>query len=123
MPPKVTNIKTKRVYEEAEPDDGVRVLVDRVWPRGQTKEDVAADLWLEEVAPSTELRTWFGHDPEKWEAFKQRYFAELDEKGEAVGTLLEMAKRGRLTLLYAARDTEHNQAVALHAYLMAQSDT
>jgi uncharacterized protein YeaO (DUF488 family) len=117
----VVDIKTKRVYAEADPNDGSRVLVDRVWPRGLKKERVAADLWLKEVAPSTSLRKWFGHDPAKWEEFKDRYFSELHDQPEAVAKLLEQAEKGHLTLLYSARDTEHNQAVALREYLLARS--
>jgi uncharacterized protein YeaO (DUF488 family) len=117
----VKEIETKRVYEEPAPDDGFRVLVDRVWPRGLKKEQVAADLWLKEVAPSNDLRKWFGHDPSRWEGFKDRYFSELDELEEPVGKLLEQARKGRVTLLYSARDTEHNQAVALKEFLLARS--
>jgi uncharacterized protein YeaO (DUF488 family) len=119
----MADIKTKRVYEEDDPDDGYRVLVDRVWPRGLKKERVAADLWLKEVAPSSDLRKWFGHDPAKWEEFKDRYFAELDGRQDPVTKLLEQAKQGRVTLLYSARDTEHNQAVALREYLLARAGT
>ncbi len=115
------DVQAKRVYEPADPDDGFRVLVDRVWPRGLKKEQVQADLWLKEVAPSTALRKWFGHDPDKWEAFQQRYFTELDERQEAVATLVERASQGRLTLLFSARDIEHNQAVALKRYLLKRA--
>ncbi len=116
------DLQTKRVYEPADPDDGFRVLVDRVWPRGLKKEQVRADLWLKEVAPSTALRKWFGHQPGKWEPFQQRYFTELDEHQEAVATLVERASQGRLTLLYSARDVEHNQAVALKRYLLKRAE-
>lgn len=112
------NIQVKRVYEPAAPEDGQRVLVDRVWPRGLTKERVAADAWLKDVAPSTGLRQWFGHERTKWDAFRQRYAVELDAHPEALTPLLTAARKGRLTLLYAARDTECNQAVALRAYLL-----
>jgi uncharacterized protein YeaO (DUF488 family) len=115
----VVDIQTKRVYEEADADDGFRVLVDRVWPRGLKKEQVAADLWLKDIAPSTDLRKWFGHDPAKWDEFRERYFSELDDEQEAVAQLLDKAAEGRLTLLYSARDAEHNQAVALREYLLA----
>jgi uncharacterized protein YeaO (DUF488 family) len=114
------DIRTKRVYEAAHPEDGFRVLVDRVWPRGMTKERVQADLWLKDVAPSTVLRKWFGHDRSKWEAFKSRYFLELDAKSEVVGRLLDEAVKGRLTLLFSAHDTECNQAVALSEYLISR---
>ena len=115
------DIRTKRVYETAEPGDGFRVLVDRVWPRGMTKEQVRANLWSKDVAPSTDLRKWFGHDRSKWGTFKSRYFSELDAKPEAIAKLLEQAKKGRLTLLYSAKDTEYNQAVALREYLTLRS--
>lgn len=115
------DIRIKRVYEPAAPHDGFRVLVDRVWPRGMTKEQVQADLWYKDMAPSTGLRKWFGHDPAKWEAFKRRYFLELDAQPEAVARLLDQAAKGRLMLLFAARDAEHNQAVALREYLLSQS--
>ena len=114
------DIRLKRVYEAAAKDDGARVLVDRVWPRGMTKAAAAADLWLKEIAPSTELRKWFNHDRAKWEDFKQRYHTELTANSEAVATLLELTKKGRLTLLFSAQDVECNQAVALREYLLAR---
>lgn len=116
-----TDIRTKRVYEPATSHDGFRVLVDRVWPRGLTKEQVQADLWMKDVAPSTALRQWFGHDRSKWEAFKRRYFSELDAQPQAVARLLEEAAKGRLTLLFSARDAEYNQAVALREYLLSRA--
>ncbi len=115
------DIRTKRVYEPADPQDGFRVLVDRVWPRGMKKEAVQADLWLKEAAPSTALRKWFNHDQTKCETFKRRYFGELDAKPEIVASLLEKAAKGRLTLLFSARDIESNQAVALREYLLSRS--
>ncbi|MCF6157720.1 MAG: DUF488 domain-containing protein [wastewater metagenome] len=115
------DIHAKRVYEPANPHDGFRVLVDRVWPRGMTKERVQADLWLKDVAPSTALRKWFGHDKSKWEVFKSRYFLELDAKPQIMKKLLDEAAKGRLTLLFSARDVEYNQAVALREYLLLQS--
>jgi uncharacterized protein YeaO (DUF488 family) len=114
------DIQTKRVYEPTNPHDGLRILVDRVWPRGMTKEQVQADLWLKDVAPSTALRKWFGHDRLKWETFKSRYFLELDSKTEAVESLIDEAAKGRLTLLFSARDVSRNQAVALREYLLSQ---
>lgn len=117
----MTDIQTKRVYEPAGPHDGYRVLVDRVWPRGMTKEAVQADRWLKDVAPSTELRKWFGHERSKWTEFRERYFRELDGQAEAVASLLDAAKKGRLTLLYSASDAECNQAVALKAYLLSRA--
>lgn len=116
----MADIQIKRVYEPASPEDGWRVLVDRLWPRGMTKERAQADLWLKEAAPSTELRLWFGHDPAKWDEFMRRYRAELDAQPEAVAALLAAAARGRLTLLYSARDETRNQAVALREYLLAR---
>lgn len=114
------DIRTKRVYDPATPDDGLRVLVDRIWPRGMTKERLQIHLWLKEIAPSTALRKWFGHDRSKWEAFKRRYFAELDAKPELVQQLLAEAAKGRVTLLFSARDAECNQAVALKEYLLSR---
>jgi uncharacterized protein YeaO (DUF488 family) len=110
-------IKLKRAYEKPSRDDGSRILVERLWPRGLTKERAAVDLWLKEVAPSAELRKWFGHDPAKWEQFQKRYWKELEEKEEAVGLLKQKGKQGTLTLVYAARDEEHNGALALKQFL------
>ena len=110
-------LRTKRVYEPAADGDGQRVLVDGVWPRGVTKQDAALDLWLKEIAPSTGLRKWFGHDPERWQEFQRRYRAELAENEPAVGQLLALLKAGPVTLLYGARDVAHNQAVALADYI------
>ncbi|MBZ0155426.1 MAG: DUF488 domain-containing protein [Alphaproteobacteria bacterium] len=115
------DIRIKRVYEPPDSQDGFRVLVDRVWPRGMTKERAQADLWLKDAAPSTALRKWFGHDRAKWEAFKSRYFSELDAQPEAVTKLLDQAAQGRLTLLFSAHDTEYNQAAALREYLLLRS--
>ncbi|MBI4791676.1 MAG: DUF488 domain-containing protein [Deltaproteobacteria bacterium] len=117
----MTDIRTKRVYEQADAADGFRVLVDRVWPRGMTKEQVRADLWLKSIAPSTALRQWFGHDRSKWEEFRRRFWVELDAQPEAVAQLLEAAAKGRLTLLFSARDGECNQAVVLRDYLLSRS--
>jgi uncharacterized protein YeaO (DUF488 family) len=110
-------IKLKRVYEEPEKLDGTRILVDRLWPRGLTKEKAHIDLWLKEVAPSTELRKWFAHDPAKWPEFKTRYRAELQRNKEQVELLKQAVTRGPTTLLYGARDTEHNEAVVLQELL------
>ena len=110
-------IKLKRVYDPPSEQDGFRVLVDQLWPRGMRKEDAALDRWMKEVAPSRELRQWFGHDPEKWAEFKERYFEELDAHPEAWAPLVEAAGRGTITLLYSAREREYNNAVALRAYL------
>jgi uncharacterized protein YeaO (DUF488 family) len=116
------DIRTKRVYEPTEPDDGFRVLVDRLWPRGLTKENVQAALWLKEVAPGTALRKWFGHDRSKWEEFRRRYVEELAAEPEGVNRLLDEAEKGRVTLLYSARDTECNHAVVLREYLLSLSE-
>lgn len=113
------NLKIKRVYEHPEKDDGVRVLVDRLWPRGLTKERAAVDLWLKDVAPSTELRKWFGHDPAKWEQFQIRYRKELTEKKDDLKLLAEKSKKNTVTLVYGARDVEHNEARVLKTILEA----
>ena len=107
----------KSVYSEAQPEDGLRFLVDRLWPRGMSRERLKIDAWLKELAPSNELRRWFGHEPEKWEEFRCRYFSELTEREEAVAELLVKIKDGRTTLLFAARDQQHNNAVVLRDYL------
>ncbi|MDQ6435416.1 DUF488 domain-containing protein [Mesorhizobium sp. LHD-90] len=110
----------KRAYEPPSSEDGFRILVDRLWPRGLAKADAAIELWLKEIAPSTELRRWFGHDPEKWQEFRRRYSDELDRNAEAVETLRQaIAGKDKVTLLYAAHDDEHNNAVALLDYLTA----
>lgn len=113
----MTRYGLKRVYDPAGADDGYRVLVDRVWPRGMSKREARIDEWLREVAPSSELRRWFGHDPERWQAFVRRYHAELDQRPETVSRLRELAASAGVTLCFAARDREHNNAVALKAYL------
>lgn len=110
-------IHIKRAYDDPEPDDGRRFLVDRLWPRGLKKEALELDGWVKEVAPSDELRQWFGHDPARWDDFQQRYAAELDEKPEQWQQLLEAAEEEDITLVYGARDEEHNNAVALRNYL------
>lgn len=109
----------KRVYEPANPSDGHRVLVDRLWPRGLSKAKAAVDLWLKDVAPSTELRQWFGHEPAKWPEFERRYRAEL--KGNpALAELEAMARKSQVTLLYGARDEVHNEAVVLQQLVNAE---
>jgi uncharacterized protein YeaO (DUF488 family) len=113
----VMMIRAKRAYDSPEADDGHRVLVDRVWPRGISKDRAELDDWAREIAPSTELRKWFGHDPEKWHEFRKRYFRELDAKKDLVDSLLEKAGGKTITLLFGARDKEHNNAVALKEYL------
>jgi uncharacterized protein YeaO (DUF488 family) len=106
-------IRVKRIYEPASPHDGRRILVDRLWPRGVSKAEARIDDWLKEVAPSNQLRRWFGHDPAKWAEFERRYHGELAAKPETLAPLLDAARAGTVTLVYSARDTEHNQAVAL----------
>jgi uncharacterized protein YeaO (DUF488 family) len=110
-------IKLKRAYEPASADDGTRLLVQRLWPRGVKKAALAVDAWLKEVAPSDDLRRWFAHDPERWEQFRQRYFRQLDRDEKAWAAILAAARRGRVTLVYSAHDAEHNNAVALKEYL------
>ena len=110
-------IKLKRVYESPSPKDGLRVLVERLWPRGLTKERAAVDLWLKDVAPSAELRKWFGHDPARWEQFQERYRQELRQKKDAVQLLRQKGKEGTVTLVYAARDEDHNGALVLKRLL------
>ena len=108
----------KRVYCVVEKSDGFRILVDRLWPRGLSKEKAKIDLWLKDVAPSNELRKWFAHEPKKWSEFKRRYFKELvDNKSELVGLICKKAKEGVVTLLYAAKNEKYNNAVALKEYL------
>jgi uncharacterized protein YeaO (DUF488 family) len=110
-------IQLKRVYEKPAPRDGVRFLIERLWPRGVRKTDVHEDDWLKDAGPSDRLRKWFSHDPEKWTEFQRKYFAELDTRPEAWGKILKASGRGTVTLLYSSRDTEHNNAVALKRYI------
>jgi uncharacterized protein YeaO (DUF488 family) len=111
-------IQVKRVYEKQTKADGRRFLVDRLWPRGMSKETLRVDGWIKDIAPSDSLRHWFGHDPKKWKEFRSRYFAELGDKQQAWQPILKAARRSNVTLLYSAHDTEHNNAVALRDYLM-----
>jgi uncharacterized protein YeaO (DUF488 family) len=113
-------LKTKRVYEPSEPEDGVRFLVDRLWPRGIKKEDLEMESWLKDVAPSPELRKWFAHDPARWQEFQKRYRAELKANPNSWQPILKAAKQGTVTLLYSARDTEHNSALLLKKFLEAK---
>jgi uncharacterized protein YeaO (DUF488 family) len=110
-------VQIKRVYDEPRAADGTRILIDRLWPRGVSKAKAQVDLWLKAIAPSTPLRQWFGHDPEKWEEFKQRYKAELDQNSEAVAQLKEYMTKGTVTFVYGAKDQEHNDAVVLQEYV------
>jgi len=113
----VYKIKTKRIYADPADDDGIRVLVDRLWPRGIRKEDARIDHWLKELSPSTELRKWYGHDVDKWAEFKRRYFKELEKQAEPLTRLRELAAHNDVTLLYGARAEHYNNAVALLEYL------
>lgn len=112
-------IRVRRVYEPPTPDDGARFLVDRLWPRGVKKEALRLDGWLKDAAPSDALRRWFGHDPVRWDEFQRRYRDELNSRPEAWRFIVEAARRGDVTLLFGARDTGHNNAVALKVYLDA----
>ncbi|MBB5535647.1 DUF488 domain-containing protein [Rhizobium giardinii] len=113
------NVKLKRAYENPTADDGKRVLVDRLWPRGVKKADAAIDYWAKDLAPSTELRKWFGHDPERWAEFRRRYSAEIKEHREEFERLRDLALKGRVTLVYAAHDEAHNDAIVLREILLA----
>lgn len=113
-------VSVKRIYEEPDKADGTRILVDRIWPRGMKREKAMIDLWLKEIAPSTELRKWFAHDPRKWPEFQSRYHAELKSKAHQLSQLREEMARGPLTLLYAAKDEKHNQAIVLQELLLSQ---
>jgi uncharacterized protein YeaO (DUF488 family) len=116
------DIRLKRAYEPPSKNDGRRVLIDRLWPRGLTKEKVAVDRWLREIAPSTELRRWFGHDPGRWREFQDRYIAELKHQADLLDELLSLAREGTLTLVFGARDEEHNDAVVLKRLLLERSE-
>jgi len=111
-------VRTKRIYVAPEPEDGTRILVDRLWPRGVSKEEAQLEDWVKDIAPSDELREWFDHEPDRWDEFRERYRDELDDRPEQVQDLLEYARSGTLTLLYAATDEEHNNAVVLADYLV-----
>jgi uncharacterized protein YeaO (DUF488 family) len=113
----MARILIKRIYDAPDHSDGVRVLVDRLWPRGVTKKAAALDFWMKELAPSTELRKWFSHDPARWEGFRQRYRRELRKHGAQLEALKAQAAKRRVTLLYGARDTVHNEAVVLQEAL------
>jgi uncharacterized protein YeaO (DUF488 family) len=114
------SIQLKRAYEKPAKSDGTRILVDRLWPRGVKKVDAAIDLWLKEISPSTELRKWFAHDPEKWSRFRRRYQTELKHHPEQLELIKDKAKQGTVTLIYAARDQKHNEAVVLKQFLEAE---
>jgi len=112
----------KRAYEEPTGEDGFRVLVERLWPRGLSKERAALDLWLKEVAPSPELRKWFAHDPTRWEPFRERYWKELEQKKDEIDLLRAKSEEGTVTLVYAARDEAHNGALALKQFFGRRPD-
>lgn len=123
LPPlkiKAADVKLKRAYVPAEADDGTRILVDRLWPRGVRKVDAAIDLWLKEIAPSTELRKWFGHESERWAEFRQRYVQELKHHPALVAQLRALARQGPATLVYAAHDEQHNHALVLRAIMLGR---
>ena len=115
--PRCFEIKLKRAYDPPAKGDGQRILVDRVWPRGVSKEKLRLHKWSKDLAPSSQLRKWFGHDPSRWKVFKERYHRELDKHPEAIRDLLAECSKGPVTLVYGAKDTQHNQAVALKQYL------
>jgi uncharacterized protein YeaO (DUF488 family) len=116
--PPVKNVKLKRAYDKPVAADGMRILVDRLWPRGVKKDAAAIDLWAKDLAPSTELRKWFGHDPGRWEGFRRRYTAEIRQHTEQLDKIRTLARRGTVTLIYAARDQEHNEAVIIRDMLV-----
>ena len=114
-------IKLKRAYDRVSPTDGTRLLVERLWPRGLSKDKLKLDGWIREVAPTTELRKWFGHDPAKWRQFRIRYFRELDSQQESLRSIVSLVRRGTVTLVYSSHDEEHNNAVALREYLQLKT--
>jgi uncharacterized protein YeaO (DUF488 family) len=113
-----SNVKLKRAYEPPSTDDGTRILVDRLWPRGVTKKRAAIDQWMKDVAPSTELRKWFGHDPERWDEFRRRYAKEVRQRAELLNQLRSLARQGPITLVYSAYDEKHNDAVELRDMIL-----
>ena len=113
-------VRLKRAYEPPAESDGARVLVDRLWPRGVSKAEAKLDLWLKEIAPSTELRKWFGHDPARWSEFQRRYRGELKQRPDKIAELQRLAERGPVTLIYSAHDEQHNDAVVLQDFLLTQ---
>jgi uncharacterized protein YeaO (DUF488 family) len=117
-----SNVRLKRAYEPPEKTDGTRILVDRLWPRGVSKEEAKLDEWIKEIAPSTELRTWFGHDPRRWDEFRKRYRTELAEHSETLKDLRRRAREGPITLVYSARDEIHNDAVVLRNVILGRAE-
>ena len=122
MPKKIAaaRIKLKRAYELPADDDGTRILVDRLWPRGVKKEDAAIESWAKDLSPSTELRKWFGHDPARWQEFRRRFAAELRHHADQLKELRALARQGTITLVYAAHDKEHNDAIVLRDLLLGR---
>jgi uncharacterized protein YeaO (DUF488 family) len=114
------NVKLKRAYEPPAADDGTRILVDRLWPRGVTKKRAAIDQWMKDIAPSTELRKWFNHDPARWDAFRRRYAKEVHQNAALLDRLRSLARHGPVTLVYSAHDEEHNDAVELRELILRQ---
>jgi uncharacterized protein YeaO (DUF488 family) len=114
-------VTLKRVYEEPSKSDGTRILVDRLWPRGLTKERAKVDVWLKDIAPTTELRKWFNHEPNKWPEFKKRYWAEISNNIDALSALEKYLAKGKVTIVYGAKDEEHNDAVVIKQYLDKKS--
>lgn len=117
------NVKLKRAYEPVNEEDGTRVLVDRLWPRGVSKAEAALDQWMKEIAPSAELRKWFGHDPTRWEEFCRRYSAELHQNTELLTQLRSLAQKGPVTLVYSAHDEVHNDAIVLREVILSRPIT
>jgi uncharacterized protein YeaO (DUF488 family) len=115
-------IMLKRAYQDPSATDGPRVLVERLWPRGVSKERARVDLWLKDAAPSTDLRRWFGHDPDRWPEFRRRYYAELKTRPESLAELAPLLERGPVTFIYGSREERYNAAVALRDYLLDQSE-
>lgn len=113
-------VRLKRAYAPAEASDGFRILVDRLWPRGLTRESARVDLWLKDIAPSNELRKWFNHDPKRWRSFRTKYFREIDSRPDVLAALLDHVRKGPVTLVYAAREERYNDAVALNEYLSSR---
>lgn len=114
------DIRIKRAYEAADEQDGYRILVDRIWPRGISKEEARIDLWPKEIAPSKELRQWFEHDPDRWREFKERYFAELSQQEERIQELLDVVCNSRVSLIYGSKETRYNNAKALKEFLKSR---
>ena len=117
-----SHLRLKRAYEPAAPEDGYRILIDRLWPRGVRKDKAALDDWAKEIAPSTDLRKWFGHDPDRWSEFQRRYRAELRGHSEALDRIRHLAKSRHVTLVYSAHDEQHNDAVVLRNVLIGEQD-